>query len=97
MNVLTDINECLTNNGNCSTNAVCTNNPGSFTCACKAGYTGNGTMCSGENCLVQISVVEKNSLVVMVYSLIKFMRDFCIALSNQISKKSLQLFITKVK
>ena len=42
-----DINECLTNNGGCHTNATCTNTIGSFTCACKSGYSGNGRNCSG--------------------------------------------------
>ena len=43
-----DINECSTNNGGCSANAVCTNTVGSFNCACKAGYTGNGISCNGN-------------------------------------------------
>ena len=31
---------------NCSANATCTNTPGGFSCACKAGYTGNGMTCN---------------------------------------------------
>jgi hypothetical protein len=42
----TDINECLTNNGGCSVNAACTNTPGSFSCACNCGYSGNGVTCT---------------------------------------------------
>ena len=46
----TDINECLTNNGGCSSNAKCTNTAGSRTCACKAGYSGDGVTCNGILC-----------------------------------------------
>jgi len=43
-----DVNECLTNNGGCHANATCTNTQGSFSCACKTGYSGNGFNCSGK-------------------------------------------------
>lgn len=36
----TDINEC--DNNPCDANGICTNTPGSFSCACKKGYKGNG-------------------------------------------------------
>jgi len=43
-----DIDECATNNGGChNTLATCANNDGSFTCACHAGYTGDGVTCTG--------------------------------------------------
>ncbi|MBI5545352.1 MAG: SUMF1/EgtB/PvdO family nonheme iron enzyme [Deltaproteobacteria bacterium] len=42
----TDINECLTGNGGCHANATCSNTPGSRTCACSAGYTGDGFSCT---------------------------------------------------
>ena len=44
-----DINECSTNNGGCSSNALCTNTQGSFSCACNSGYSGNGFTCNGDN------------------------------------------------
>ena len=43
-----DINECTANSHNCHTNADCTNNAGSFTCACKTGYSGDGVTCNGK-------------------------------------------------
>jgi len=46
-NLILDVNECLTNNGGCHAQAICTNTPGSFTCACKDGYSGNGFDCEG--------------------------------------------------
>ena len=47
-----DVNECATGNGGCSTDATCTNAPGSRTCACNAGFTGDGFTCTaaGASC-----------------------------------------------
>ena len=41
-----DVNECLATP--CDANAVCTNTPGSFTCACSNGYSGDGMTCTGQ-------------------------------------------------
>jgi hypothetical protein len=43
--LVTDVNECGYNNGGCSVNATCTNTPGSRTCACNPGYSGDGFTC----------------------------------------------------
>jgi len=43
-----NVNECLTNNGGCDANADCTDTVGSWTCACKAGYSGNGLSCTAS-------------------------------------------------
>ena len=40
-----DVDECSSNAHGCDVNAVCTNTQGSHSCACKAKYTGNGTIC----------------------------------------------------
>jgi len=31
----------------CDENAGCNNNDGSYSCTCKQGFTGNGTVCEG--------------------------------------------------
>jgi hypothetical protein len=42
----TDDDECTLGTDNCDINAACTNTPGSFTCACNAGYSGDGMTCT---------------------------------------------------
>ena len=46
--VLPDIDECVTNTHNCSTDALCTNIGGGFTCQCNPGFTGDGNSCTGK-------------------------------------------------
>ena len=43
-----DINECLTNNGNCA--QLCNNTDGSYKCSCGSGYAlaANDITCTGE-------------------------------------------------
>ena len=43
-----DIDERSTNSHSCDVNALCSNTAGSYTCACKAGFTGDGKTCSGK-------------------------------------------------
>ncbi|XP_035679046.1 uncharacterized protein LOC118417560 [Branchiostoma floridae] len=44
-----DTDECASGTDNCSPQASCTNTASGFTCACKAGYTGNGVSCTDIN------------------------------------------------
>ena len=46
--VFSDMDECTSNYHICDNNAVCQNTEGSYTCSWKAGYTGDGKICSGE-------------------------------------------------
>ncbi|RDD36432.1 Fibrillin-1, partial [Trichoplax sp. H2] len=41
----TDVNECITGSNNCSNVATCTNQIGSYSCACNSGYVGDGINC----------------------------------------------------
>ncbi|CAH3182494.1 unnamed protein product [Porites lobata] len=41
-----DIDECSTNSHSLDVNAMCSNTVGSYACACKAGFTGDGKTCS---------------------------------------------------
>ena len=50
---LLDINECAPGGGHtCHEKATCQNTPGSFSCTCKPGYSGNGAFCKGNVFLV---------------------------------------------
>ncbi len=49
-----DIDECSTGGSNCDANAECNNTPGSFTCTCNQGYSGDGVNCVGK---LSISIV----------------------------------------
>ncbi|MCP4364964.1 MAG: hypothetical protein GY800_06650 [Planctomycetes bacterium] len=51
MKISSDVDECSDGTHNCSLNANCTNIDGSFECACKAGYAGDGFSCKGTYCL----------------------------------------------
>ena len=51
-----DVDECSSNAHSCDVNAVCTNTQGSYSCACKAKYTGNGTTCVGKDVLYTLYI-----------------------------------------
>ena len=47
-NLSLDIDECLKESSHeCDLNATCINTPGSYTCLCRNGYTGDGKTCAG--------------------------------------------------
>ncbi|CAK8696725.1 unnamed protein product [Clavelina lepadiformis] len=48
-----DIDECNTNEHNCSANGRCMNTVGSYNCVCNAGYMGNGRQCAKVTCSPQ--------------------------------------------
>ena len=57
-----DVNECSAGTDNCSANAACTNTPGSFSCACNMGYSGNGVTCNDINeCALGTDACDTNA------------------------------------
>ena len=48
LTLISDIDECAVNNGNCSPFANCTNILGSYNCTCMTGFSGDGFNCTGE-------------------------------------------------
>ena len=44
-----DVDECSASISVCDVNANCKNTRGSYRCSCKAGFTGDGKKCTGEN------------------------------------------------
>ena len=51
--IIVDIDECGTMTDTCDMNAICSNTPGSFTCVCGPGYSGDGINCLGKYHLYQ--------------------------------------------
>ena len=48
-----DIDECRSDTrNNCSKNAWCINEVGSFDCQCKVGYDGDGIMCTRKSIII---------------------------------------------
>ena len=45
---ISDVDECAMNIDTCDSNATCTDTDGNFTCACSAGFMGDGQV---GNCI----------------------------------------------
>ena len=49
VSLISDEDECADSSNNaCDDDAVCHNNPGSYACICKEGYTGDGFDCNSK-------------------------------------------------
>jgi cysteine-rich repeat protein len=58
----TDIDECGAMTDNCDANATCSNTPGSFSCTCNAGYTGDGVTCTDvDECTLMTDNCDANA------------------------------------
>ena len=57
MIIILDADECTDPAlNNCHADATCTNTVGSYTCACDAGYNGDGITCAGSNLLLYYKI-----------------------------------------
>nr|XP_058950988.1 uncharacterized protein LOC131778583 [Pocillopora verrucosa] len=57
-----DIDECAKGNHHCSPYAFCKNTKGSYNCACKPGFTGNGRECKGPTSCKEIYDKDTSSI-----------------------------------
>ena len=51
----TPVDECTDGTHDCHAQAACIDTADSFTCTCNAGYTGDGTTCTGKALIAQLS------------------------------------------
>ena len=61
-----DVDECTLNLDDCHVQAMCNNTPGSFSCSCNIGWTGNGSICEGTS---KKLIVAKISLLNFAYAI----------------------------
>ena len=74
--LFSDIDECfpgdLSNEyihlaHNCHDDANCSNTKGSFSCACRLGYSGNGVICEGKTGLTQAVTIIFSTCMTLTY------------------------------
>ena len=56
---LLDVDECLLNIHDCSVNADCSNNLGSYSCKCRDGFSGDGKVCSKGWLIISLHLIGK--------------------------------------
>ena len=61
---VSDINECVHDNGGCNLDATCMNTDGSRTCVCDDGFQGNGFDCVDiDECAMDIELCVNGACV----------------------------------
>lgn len=57
------IDECAAGTSDCATDAICTDTPGFYTCACKPGFQGDGHTCADvDECTALLSDCDANAI-----------------------------------
>ena len=63
--IFLDTDECNDSTlNNCHVDATCTNSDGTYTCRCKTGFNGDGTLCIGDciNCINSTHLFKNPSI-----------------------------------
>ncbi|XP_066290717.1 adhesion G protein-coupled receptor E2-like isoform X3 [Branchiostoma lanceolatum] len=61
--IAADVDECALGTDTCHDQATCANTPGSYTCDCNSGYTGNGNSCTDEDeCALGTDTCDENAI-----------------------------------
>lgn len=58
LGLFSDINECSAASSDCDVNAYCQNTQGSYSCSCKAGFTGDGKACTAGKRSIKLEFGE---------------------------------------
>ena len=66
--IVLDIDECVAQTAQCDVDhATCENLPGTFTCTCDVGYTGDGFTCTGKILFSSPTFVHIDRSICLVY------------------------------
>ena len=91
--MFTDVDECTDAPDTCDVNAVCSNTDGSYTCLCNAGYSGNGTTCTGKYTYFKVlSLIMKMSAPIILILLTSMQHRGQLYLSVQGTRVQLAFF-----
>ena len=62
--ILTDVNECIIDNGGCHVDAECINMDGDMRCVCDEGFDGDGYNCRDiDECSMNLNLCENGQCI----------------------------------